>query len=159
LQPLSLQPDLWCSQVLRKQGFLTLQALQVLSHPETPWALGVGAYWDEANTVCLCFLNGQSLWILHLAPQGSSQPPDTYSVCGAVITSDWLEPENVVCPVTGHTGMGVEDFPAIGQVVSGVEITVEVTVPDSDPPLTVGDGSVGPRVEVGGGALGTGGLG
>ena len=25
LQPFDLQPDLWCSQVLRKQGFLTLQ--------------------------------------------------------------------------------------------------------------------------------------
>ena len=38
LQPLALQPGLWCSQVFRKHGFLTLH---VPSHEETmPWALG-----------------------------------------------------------------------------------------------------------------------
>jgi hypothetical protein len=77
LQLLSLQPDLWCSQVLRKQGFLTLQVLQVLSHPETPWALGMGENWDDANTVCLCFLNGQSLCTLHFPPYAPSQAPAT----------------------------------------------------------------------------------
>ena len=59
LQPLVLQPDLWCSQVFKKQGFLTLQVLQVLSRAATG---GSGwENWDDANTVCLCCLDGQSL--------------------------------------------------------------------------------------------------
>ena len=75
LQPLVLQPALWCSQVLRKHGFLTLHGA-VASQDETmPWA--DGSTTEEAITCCLCFLNGQSLWILHLGPQVDSQPPET----------------------------------------------------------------------------------
>ncbi len=69
LQPFDLQPDLWCSHVLRKHGFFTLQ----VPSQETP----VGPYCEDAYTACLCFLNGQSLCTLQGVPQDSVQPLDT----------------------------------------------------------------------------------
>ena len=73
LQPLILQPDLWCSQALRKHSFLTLHGASQEETVPCP----DGSTTDDPYTACLCFLSGQSLCFLHLGPQPDSQPPET----------------------------------------------------------------------------------
>ena len=158
LQPLVLQAPLWCSQVLRKQGFLTLHGAVASQDETVPWADGITT--EEAITALL-FLNGQSLWILHLGPQVDSQPPETYSPCDELMTIDWLEPENVVWPAAGQTGPGdeitVEDHePEAGlDPISGCELIAG----DAGVVGVVGDGSDGPRFVGTGDRSGAAGLG
>ena len=139
MQPLSLQPDLWCSQVLRKQGFLTLQVLQVLSHPETPWARHRRILGRGEHRLLVLLERAELVDLAGFRRTPLRRGPGRRSPAGAAVVQLWPEPANVVSETIGQTGPGVD-------VTEGVQ---EPEAGGSEAPM-VGDGSAGPRLLVAG---------